>query len=335
MASTGDGGSDSHALAIGVEIGGRGQRVVLAGQDGRIVDTVHAIERGATASSIVETVSLLIEQLLARKHGGRRPIRGIGIAFGGPIDADRGLTIRSHRTPGFENFPLAGLLEERFGLPSVLENDARAAGVGEFTHGAGRGARDMVYLHLGSGVGGGILLDGVLQHGASMTSGELGHMVVATDGPRCSCGKPGHLEAYASEQAIVERMSVRLADAPPETTANWLASPGITAKRVLEAAGSDVFARQVVEETVQVIGLAVANLVTALNPDAVIIGGYVAEIGVSLTPAIRAKIRQYAFDAAARRVTVATGQLGADAGVIGAIELAFGRRSSAAGGRRQ
>lgn len=314
---------DGSQLAIGVEIGGRGQRVVLVSRDGRVVDSLQAIEPGSTAYGIVDTVSLLIEQLLARKRGGDVPVAGIGIAFGGPVDADRGLTIRSHRTDGFENFPIAGLLEERFQLPTVLENDARAAGLGEFTHGAGRGSRDLVYIQLGTGVGGGVILNGVLQHGASMTSGEFGHMVVAADGPRCSCGKPGHLEAYASEQSIVARMRQQLQDAPPDTTARWLTSPGVTAKRIFEAAEDDPYARAVVDETVQVLGLAMANLVTALNPDAVIVGGYIAEIGASITAAIRAKIRQYAFDAAARRVTVAGGQLGPDAGVIGATVLAF------------
>ena len=318
--------AEQPALAIGVEIAGRGQRVVLAGSDGHIVDSAHAIDRGATAAGIVQTISLLVEQMLATPAAERGPVNGIGIAFGGPVDAGRGLTMRSHRTPGFESFPIASIFEDRFGLPTVLENDARAAAFGEFTHGAGRGARDMVYIHLGTGVGGGVILGGVLQHGASMTSGELGHMVVASDGPRCSCGKPGHLEAYASEHAIVERMRVLLASAAPRATAPWTASPGITVKRIFDAYEVDALARAVVDETVQVLGLAAANLVTALNPDAVVIGGYIVEIGPAIAAAIRAKIRQYAFDAAARRVTVAGGQLGADAGVLGAVVLALESR---------
>jgi glucokinase len=184
----------------------------------------------------------------------------------------------------------------------------------------------MVYLHLGHGVGGGIILGGTLQHGASMTAGELGHMVVSAnghDGPRCSCGKPGHLEAFVSEPAIVARMRTRLVPAPPDVKATWLASPGVTVRRVFDSADEDEHARDVVNETVQVIGLALANLVTALNPDAVVIGGFVAEAGPSMIAAIRAKIRQYAFDQAARKVTVAAAQLGSDSGLIGAVTLAL------------
>ncbi len=315
----------AETLAIGVEIGGRGQRVALMSRNGRILDSAHAIGYGANAAATIETICSQIDNVLLRQRKHADQIRGIGVAFGGPVDADRGITLRSHRVPGFEQFPLLSLLEERFGLRTVLENDARAAAFGELVLGAGRGARHMVYLHLGFGVGGAIVVDGKLHHGMSMTAGEIGHMVVATDvndGPRCSCGKPGHLEAFASVPAIVERMRMRLASAPTETKARWLASPGITVKRVFALADTDADARAVVDETIQVIGLASANLVTALNPDALVIGGDVALSADGLTGAIRAKIRQYAFDAAARHVTVAVNQFGADAALVGAVVLA-------------
>lgn len=156
-----------------------------------------------------------------------------------------------------------------------------------------------------------------------MTAGELGHMPVSTDGPRCSCGKPGHLEAYASEPAMIERMRTRLTMASPTTTAAWLASPGITLPRILAAYGADPDATAIIDETIQVVGLALANLVTALNSDTVVLGGYVLDVGPQFVSAVRAKIRQFAFDSAARRVNVAPGDLGSDAAVTGAISLAF------------
>lgn len=326
VVASADGQRSDSALAIAVEIGGRGHRVALASADGRIIDSAHAIGHGPNAAVTVDTICGLIESVMSRRNVDDAIVQGIGVAFGGPVDANRGITQRSHRVPGFEQFPLAGVIEDRFGIRTVLENDARAAALGEFTLGAGRGARDMVYLHLGFGVGGALILDGRLQHGASMTAGEIGHMVVSAnghDGPRCSCGKPGHLEAYASEPSIIERMRLRLVPADPEVKARWLASPGISVRRVFDSVEDDDLAADVVNETVQVIGLALANLVTALNPDAVVIGGYVAETGPAMTAAIRAKIRQYAFDAAARRVTVAAAQLGADAGLVGAVVLAL------------
>jgi glucokinase len=326
VTATGGDRSD-RAFAIGVEIGGRGQRVVLATRAGAIIDSAHAIGHEPTAAQTIDSVCGMIEQLVGKRSVSIASLHGIGVAFGGPVDARRGITIRSHRIAGFEQLPLAGVIEDRFGIPTTIENDARAAALGEFTAGAGRGARDMVYFHLGTGVGGGVIIGGRLRHGASMTAGEFGHMVVSTDGrdgPRCSCGKPGHLEAFASEPAIIERMRRRLSTAAPESTARWLVSPGVTLARIFESYEEDEDARFVVDETVQVIGLAAANLVTALNPDAVVIGGYVAQSGSALTAAIRAKIRQYAFDAAARRVSVAAAQLGADAALTGAVALARG-----------
>lgn len=309
------------SFAIAVEIGGRGQRVALATEDGRILDSIESISIDTSALATIEVVCRLIDQVLARRRNPTSVPAGIGIAFGGPVDTDRGTTIRSHRIGGFEQYPLVGVLEERFGLRTVIENDARAAAVGEYTFGAGRGARDMVYLHLGHGVGGGIILGGRLQHGSSMTSGELGHMVVAAEGPRCSCGKPGHLEAYASAPAIVARMHARLVEAPEERAQTWVNNGDITPRLIFEHYETDDDAQFIVDETLQVIGLAAANLVTALNPDAVVIGGYVVESGSMITSTVRAKIRQYAFDAAARRVTVAASDLGSDAALIGASVL--------------
>jgi glucokinase len=312
-----------NSLAIGAEIGSRGLRAVLGTPTGQIVDSIHAIDNSENAISTVDGITQLIEQLLDRRRLTTDDVHGIGIAFGGPVDTHRGLIIRSHRTPGFDNFPMAGIVEERFGIPVCVENDARAGAIGEFRFGSGRGSRNMIFLQLGIGIGGGIIVDGKIVHGSSMTAGELGHMAVSTDGPRCSCGKPGHLEAYASEPAIVERMRSRLTGASPTTTASWLASPGVTVRRIFAAYSVDDDATAIVDETVQVVGLALANLVTALNSDTVVLGGYALDIGAPFVSAVRAKIRQYAFESAARRVNVAPSDLGSDAAVIGAISMAL------------
>jgi glucokinase len=310
-------------LAIGAEIGSRGLRAVIGTQDGNILDSIHAIDHSDSALSTVNGISQLIDQLLDRRNLSPSDVRGIGIAFGGPVDTNGGLIIRSHRTPGFDNFPIAGIVEERFGIPVCVENDARAGAIGEFRFGSGRGSHNMIFLQLGIGIGGGIIVDGKIVHGTTMTAGELGHMAVSTDGPRCSCGKPGHLEAYASELAIVERMRIRLTQATPTATAAWLASPGVTLRRIFAAYGNDEDATAVIDETVQVVGLALANLITALNSDTVVLGGYALEIGAPFVSAVRAKIRQYAFESAARRVNVAPSDLAGDAAVIGAISLVF------------
>lgn len=308
-------------LVLGAELGSRGMRVVVADRGGQILDSVHGILPRATALTAVDSLCLLIEQMLARPSVDLARLAGIGVAFGGPVDAERGTTISSSRIPGFEQFPLVGVMEDRFGLPVMLENDARAAALGEYRLGAGRGAHTMIYLQLGIGVGGGIVLDGRLLHGSTMTAGEFGHMPVTADGPRCSCGKPGHLEAYVSESAVLNRMRERLWLSDPLIAEAWQAAGGVSMRRIFEAVETDDNAREVADLTTRMIGLALATLVTALNSDAVVLGGYARDLGDRFVASVRARIRQFAFDSAAQRLTVSAGQLGDDAAVLGAIAL--------------
>lgn len=311
--------------AIGVEIGTRGLRAVICDSHGRTSDNIHAIHTPPTAQSAVHAVSGLIEQLLDRQGPDAPPIQGIGIAFGGPVDTTRGITIGAPRIHGFENFPLAGIIEDRFNVPTVVENDGRAAALGEYRFGAGRGSRSMLYMQLGIGIGGGVVINGRLHHGAAMTAGEFGHMPVTTDGPRCSCGKPGHLEAYISETILVERLREALRDAPPEIAAFWRAKDAITARDIFLQMDADPLAQEITDEALRMIGLAVSALVSALSFDSVVFGGYALDLGARFVGQVRTRIRQHAFEEAGRRVIVSVGQLGTNAAVIGATAAVFQR----------
>jgi glucokinase len=310
---------------IGIEIGGRGQRVVVADPRGRILGQAHSIDSSAPASVVMQNIEGLTDQALLAAGIEIDAIATVGIAFGGPVDSQRGTTILSHRAPGYENFPLLNLVEDRFGRPAVIENDARAAALGESMFGAARGSSDLVYVHLGTGVGAGIISGGRLLTGASNTAGEIGHMVVSIGGPICSCGKPGHLEAYASWPSILNRLRERLQSAPETEVARWSDPRSLNAKSVFERARTDAgVARDVATETIQVLGLALANLITVLNPSVVVIGGSVSDAGEALADPLGSRLRQYAFAAAARHVRVSTSELGPDANVIGAVALALG-----------
>jgi glucokinase len=234
------------------------------------------------------------------------------------------LTLLSHRASGFEDFPIVNLLEEQLGIPTVLDNGARASLLGEVLFGAARGANDAVYVHLGTGVGGGIIVDGRLLHGASSTAGEIGHMVVSVGGPVCSCGKPGHLEAYAAAPSIVSRFRERLLAGDADTFTRWSSTASISVKSIFDAARRhDVLAEEIVTETVQVLGLAIANLITVLNPTVVIVGGSVSDVGSLLMEPLGARVRQYSYPASMRRVRLNASKLGADATVLGAVALAL------------
>ncbi len=311
-------------FVCGIEIGGRGQRVVVADGAGRIVGQARSIDSMAPAPGVLETVKDLIDQACGSAGVDLEHVVRAGIAFGGPVDVERGLTLLSHRAPGFENFPLVNLIEEHLSVATVMDNSARAAALGESVYGAARGATDVVYVHLGTGVGGGIIVDGRLLHGASSTAGEFGHMVVSTGGPICSCGKPGHLEAYAAAPAIVARFRQRLEIEASIDLDRWSNPKSITVRSIFDAARQgDPAAADVVSETVQVLGLAIANLITTLNPAAVIVGGLVSDVGSLLMDPLSARVRQYSFPSAARRVRLTISQLGPDATVLGAVALAL------------
>lgn len=325
--ATGDG--DDRAILLGIEIGGRGQRVVVAQSDGAILGQAHAIDSSAPAAAVMATLEGLIDQACINAGVGTGDLTAAGIAFGGPVDSARGLTLLSHRASGFEDFPLVNLVEELLDVPTVIENDARAAALGEAMYGAARGSRDLVYVHLGTGVGAGIIVDGEFVRGASGTAGEIGHMVISTDGPICSCGKPGHLEAYASGPSILSRFRSALDKAGPEEQSLWTKQHPVTVRSVFDRAdGESTVARAIASETIQVLGIAVANLITVLNPGSVVIGGYVSETGSPLLNPLGSRVRQYSYPAAARRVRISKSQLGADANVIGAVALAVRSRST-------
>jgi glucokinase len=317
--------NEDRQTIIGVEISGRGQRVVVSDLQGNFYGQAHAIDSSAPATMVLETVEGLIDEACHRANVPTSSVTAAGIAFGGPVDADRGLTLLSHRAPGFENFPLVHLIEERFGIPTVIENDARAAALGESMFGSARGSRDLVYIHLGTGVGAGIIVDGRFVRGQSATAGEIGHMVISTDGPLCSCGKPGHLEAYAAGPSILSRYRVaaRLADTNGDLGTGE-SERTLTVRSIFDSAEQGQSpAKDVVDETVQVLGIAVANLITVLNPAVVVFGGYVSEAGSVLIDPVSARVRQYSYPAAARRVRITRSYFGPDANVTGAVGLAI------------
>jgi glucokinase len=233
--------------------------------------------------------------------------------------------LSSPRLTGWENVPLGSLLEERLDLPALVDNDARVAALGEARFGAGRGEQHLAYVHLGVGLGGGLVLDGRLYRGATATAGEIGHLLVNEDGPLCSCGKPGHLEAYASGSAIVQRALELAQQRGPggALLGRVAAGESPTPALVFEAArDGDAAALQVTTDAVRYLAIAIANLVTTVNPAVIVVGGRVAEAGPLLFEPLHALVRRYAMAVPARAVRIVPATLRSDGILIGAIALA-------------
>jgi glucokinase len=285
----------------------------LAAADGVLrVKVRRATDRSGGKTAGVALMSEIVSELLERASHDGAAVRRIGVGFGGPVDHGRGVVIKSHQVEGWEEAPLRDELQRRFGLPVVVDNDANAGTLGEWRFGAGRGFDDLIYVNVGTGIGGGVVSGGRLVRGAANLAGEIGHTTVVRDGSLCTCGKRGCLEACASGDALARRGSEALGRAVSGRELFALAVGGDPrAQRVLDA---------VVEDLAQGIGTAVS----LLNPAAVIVGGGLSEAPEPLFfEPLRRAVPRYCLAEAARNLRLDAAQLRYDAGVVGAVALAL------------
>jgi glucokinase len=202
-------------------------------------------------------------------------LRALGVASPGALDLIHGLVFEAPQLPGWDGVPIVEVLRDRLGVPVLLENDANAAALGENRFGAGRGTRQMVYLTISTGVGGGIVIDGRVYHGATGAAGELGHMMLQLNGPRCMCGQRGCLEAIASGTGIAWRAQDLIDAGKAAGLARLKEERGeLDADAVADAARlGDPDAIAIWEETGLYLGVALANYVNIFNPEAIVLGG--------------------------------------------------------------
>ena len=247
-------------------------------------------------------------------------IIGLGIGAPGPLDTRRGIV---HLTPnlGWRDLPLRQLVTDALGLPASLDNDANCAVVGEWWVGAAKGSRHAVGITIGTGIGGGIIVDGELLHGASDCAGEIGHTTIDTEGRKCGCGNYGCLEAYASGPAIARR-AVEAVEAGEESRLAEYAGGNlaeVTAQTVYEAAeDGDRVALEVVDDTAHFLGIGIANLINILNPEMVVVCGGVTRAGEKLFIPLRREVARRAFRPAVEACRIVPGTLPGTAGVYGA-----------------
>jgi glucokinase len=255
------------------------------------------------------------------QHGGSRSdFAGIGIGAPGPLNRATGTVIQSPNL-GWRNFPLRDLISNAVNLPAVLDNDANCATYGEWWLGAGRNVENLIGLTLGTGIGGGIVLNGEIFHGVSDAAGEIGHMTIEANGRKCPCGNYGCLEAYASGPAIARR-AIEGLEAGVESLLSDLVGDHvekITAATVYEAAiNGDPYANEVMRETAKFLGAGVANIINIFNPDMIVISGGVTKAGDHLFVPLRSEVRRRAFKSALDACQITAAQLPGTAGVIGA-----------------
>ena len=302
---------------IGVDIGGTNIKIATVSATGGV------LARGVVETRAGEGAAHAFRRIhdAARYLAGRHSIAGVGIGCAGLIDAKKGVLHESPNMPAWRGAPLARLARSHFRLPILIENDATSAGFGEsFVRGA-RG-RDLVFITLGTGVGGGIVADGRVVRGVSGYGGEIGHMTLDPNGPPCRCGSHGCLEAYAGSYGIV-RAAHEAAVARGWKRAHRLSGRGVSARDVLEAARrGDPVGRAAARVVGEHLGLAVASILNVLNPSAVVIGGGVAGSFDVLAPHVRRMVARFAFADTRRAARIEISRLGNDAAVVGAAMLA-------------
>lgn len=319
----------SDTWAVGVDVGGTNVLVGLVSAEGEgpVALRSRATTSMGTAEQAVAHVARLAEEVisegLAAAGGRRRDVAGVGIGAPGPLDLEAGVVLDPFNLD-WRDFPLRDRLSDALGLPAHLDNDANCATWGEYWKGAGRAVRSLVGVTLGTGIGGGVILDGRLVHGVSSTAGELGHMTVDLQGRPCKCGNRGCLEAYASGPNIAARAREGLAAGNGSVLVELAGgdTAGITAVTVYEAVvQGDSYAREVMEKTARILGAGVANLVNVLNPEMVVIVGGVTRAGAYLFDPLRDEVRRRAFRLAEQACRIVPGELPETAGVIGAAGL--------------
>jgi glucokinase len=312
---------------VGVDLGGTNIVVGVMPRDGSQQFAIRSqptrAETGADAvvDRIVEMIEVAIAEVMAETGATRAQFDGVGIGSPGPLDRERGVVIITPNL-GWRDFPLRDLISDRVGLPATLDNDANCATLGEWWCGAAHGGRNVVGLTIGTGIGGGLILNGLLYHGASDVAGEVGHATIDSNGRRCKCGNYGCLEAYASGPAIAERAREALAIYGPSRLRDLVGGDLtlITAATVYAAAEQgDAVARDVVRDTARFLGTGIANLVNIFNPDTVVIAGGVTQAGEALFEPLRGEVRNRAFAPAVNACRIVPGTLSGTAGVVGAV----------------
>jgi glucokinase len=307
--------------AIGLDIGGTkiaGGVVTAAGvvQERTQVPTPPADEAATLAAMVA-----VVDQLRDRHPG----VDAIGVGAAGMVEWPRG-RLRWAPHNAYRNLELRRLLHERTGLPTIVDNDARAAAWAEARFGAGAGTDDLVLVTVGTGIGGGLVLGGAVFRGTAGLGGEVGHMIVAPDGDPCDCGNRGCLEAMASGSALGRAAREVAARDPGGRLATLAGGPQrVTGEVVFQAAKEgDQAALGLFERLGHWLGIGIASLITIFDPDVVVVGGGMAAAGELLLAPARAAMERFVFGRAHRQLPpVVPARLGADAGLVGAATLAL------------
>ncbi len=314
-------------IVVAVDLGATSADVALTTLSGDVL--AHAAEPaeiGDGPEAVLGRVNELVDQLLRDRGATRDELIAIGVGVPGPVEQPAGRLVAPPIMPGWNGFSVREALEAEYSRPVAVDNDVNIMALGEHTRGRGRGVGNMLFVKVGTGIGSGLLIDGRLYRGTNGCAGDIGHITAAPDGPICTCGNRGCLEAIAAAPAIA-----RAADASARSGASALLAERLTANGSLTAydvgeaaAHGDHEALRIIRAAGTIIGETLASVVSVLNPSLIVVGGGVAHIGHSLLAEIRTAVYKRSLPLATRDLPILVSELDAMAGVIGASVLAAG-----------
>ncbi|HZQ34504.1 MAG TPA: ROK family protein [Dehalococcoidia bacterium] len=314
----------TETLAGAIDLGGTKILTAVVASSGEVRSSDRIATRaGEGPDAVCEEMVASLRRACGQAGTKLDALTGIGVSAAGPLDAGRGVLTEPPNLPGWKDVPLGRMLHGRCDLRVVLENDANAAALGEFVFGAGRGTRDMVYITVSTGVGGGVVCGGRLYRGASGAAGEIGHMTIAYRGERCGCGRAGCLEAYASGTAIArEGRHAAESGGSPALAAQAAGGQAIDAEAVARAAeAGDAAAAAILARAAEYLGVGLMNTVHLFNPELIVLGGGVSNLRARVIEPAIAFMRDHAFPTMAGAVRVAYAARGDEAPVLGAAAL--------------
>ena len=295
-------------------------------RDGKIIARARAKTRAwREDEEVFHTIAQTGHRAIEKAGVDQDQLAAVGIGSPGPIDFDTGCIIETANLR-FKNFPLGPRVAEEFGRPTILENDVNAAVYGEFRAGAARGAHDVLGVFVGTGIGGGLILNGALYRGFSKSAGEVGHIVVEAGGPRCGCGNRGCLEALASRTAITRdiRKAIKRGYRGVVSKALAAETDQLSGKALKTAYDSgDELVKRIIHRAAKLIGIGIGSLLNVLGLEMVVLGGGVVEaFGEDFVARIERAATGIAFEINSKDVKITSAALGDDAGVIGSAMLA-------------
>ncbi|MBI4358141.1 MAG: ROK family protein [Candidatus Omnitrophica bacterium] len=307
----------------GIDIGGTKIRVSLGTRKGRIIaKKVFPSQNNISVKTSLSRIDQAITELLTERRLNVRQLMGIGVAVPGAVDPGRQRIEKSPNLPSWEKFPLRKELMRRFRVPVAIENDANAAALGERYFGSGRGIDDFLYMTISTGIGSGIIANGLLIRGVGGTAGEIGHMTLVRNGLRCNCGKKGCLEAYSSGTAIARHVKRAMQQGAKSSFFKRIPFSKITGQLVSDAArAGDSLAIQARRLAADYLGMGLANVINLLNPKRIILGGGVMENIRHFWAPMMKSVRRETWPMAFKTCEIMRSRLGQNVGDLGAMAL--------------